>query len=269
MSSIRRNKSNGGTSKTAAVFLGAGVLVLAVSILLNWQVLAFIGLGFVFWGAIFSLAKPGKFVDGGLLDGTANSVYSTLDRMIKDLRYNGRGYYIPSYPKDANLPDYFKNLRDSIVFISDENFTGLPAIEELASGKFLSERDPGVFIVSPGSGVLNQIENRLKIDFSSVPLSELTSLLPQCMTEFFNLARDMDLQVIDDSTVHLRAEGILYESLYKSENIMKSVDLLGCPVVSAVACALAKSTGKTVVIREQKFLPEVSGVEALFGFVKA
>jgi hypothetical protein len=38
-------------------------------------------------------------------------------------------------------------------------------------------------------------------------------------------------------------------------------------VVSAVACALAKSSGKTVVIQEQKFEPNGSGVDAIFSFV--
>jgi hypothetical protein len=167
--------------------------------------------------------------------------------MINDLRYNGHGYYIPTYPKDAYLPDYFKNLKESVVFISDENFTGCPA--------------------SPGSGILNQIEHQLNIDFTTVPLAELCSLLPRCMTEFFNLAKEMDLQILDESTVRLNVSGVLYESLYTPEHVL-SVSLLGCPVVSAVACALAKSSGKTVVIREQKFWPNGLGVEAIFNFVK-
>jgi hypothetical protein len=260
-------KATRASLKTASAFLVIGALVLVASVLYNWQALAFIGLGLVFWGAIFSLTRPGKFVDSALLDSTANSIYSTLDRMINDLRYNGHGYYIPTYPKDAYLPDYFKNLKESVVFISDENFTGLPAVEELAAGKFLSERDRGVFITSPGSGILNQIEHQLNIDFTTVPLAELCSLLPRCMTEFFNLAKEMDLQILDESTVRLNVSGVLYESLYTPEHVL-SVSLLGCPVVSAVACALAKSSGKTVVIREQKFWPNGLGVEAIFNFVK-
>jgi hypothetical protein len=239
--------------KIASASLAIGALVLVASVFYNWQALAFIGLSLVFLGAIFTLARPGKFVDSALLDSTANSVYSTLDRMINDLRYNGHGYYIPTYPKDAYLPDYFKNLKESVVFISDENLTGLPAVEELATGKFLSERDRGVFITSPGSGILNQIEHQLNIDFTTVPMAELCSLLPRCMTEFFNLAKEMDLEILNESTVRLNVIGVLYESLYASDNVLKSVSLLGCPVVSAVACALAKSSGKTVVIREQKF----------------
>jgi hypothetical protein len=261
------NKNSRKTVPIAIGFFAIGIVLLGSSILYNWQVLAFIGLGFVLWGAIFSLAQPGKYVDVSLLDSTANTIYSTLDRMINNLQFDGRGYYIPSYPKNAYLPEYYKNLKDSIVFISDQSFTGLPAVEEVAAGKFLSEKDKGVFITSPGSGVLNQIEHQLNIDFTTVPLAELCNLLPRCMTESFNLAKEMTLQVIDETTVHLNASGILYESLYVPESMPKSVGLLGCPMISAVACALAKSSGKTVVIREQKVWPNGLGVEATFNFV--
>jgi hypothetical protein len=266
LKSVRKNKRS--SVGFAVGFFVVGVLLLAFSVLFNWQVVAFIGLGFVLWGAIFSLAQPGKYVDGTLLDSTANTVYSTLDRMINDLKFNGYGYYIPSYPQSAYLPEYYKNLKDSIVFIADENFKGLPALEELAAGKFISEQNRGVFITSPGSGVLHQIENQLNIDFSTVPPTELCNILPRSMTEYFSLAKDMDLQVIDESTVHLSMAGVLYPSLYNPVDMPKSVSLLGCPVTSAVACALAKSSGKTVIIREQKFWSDSAGVEVVFNFVR-
>jgi hypothetical protein len=262
------NKNSRSPVGMATGFFAVGVLLLVFSVLYNWQVVAFIGLGFVLWGAIFSLAKPGKYVDGNILDSTANTVYSTLDRMINDLKFNGHGYYIPSYPQKAYLPEYYRSLKDSIVFIADENFNGLPALEELASGKFISEQNRGVFITSPGSGLLNQIENQLNIDFSTVPPAELCNVLPRCMTEFYNFAKEMNLQVMDESTVRLNMAGLLYEGLYKPEDMPKSVSLLGCPVTSAVACALAKSSGKTVMIKEQQFWPNISGVEVVFILIR-
>jgi hypothetical protein len=88
------------------------------------------------------------------------------------------------------------------------------------------------------------------------------------MTEMFSLAKEMDMQVVDESTVRLSMVGVLYESLYKPDDTPKSVSLLGCPVISAVACALAKSSGKAVVIKEQQFWPNTSGLEAVFNFVR-
>jgi hypothetical protein len=259
-----RKKSN--TSlQIAALFLAIGVLLLVYSMLYGLQIAAFIGLGLTFWGAIFTLTRNGKYVESSLLDSTAKSAYSTIDRMINDLKFNGQGYYIPAYPQDVNIPEYLKNLKEPVVFIS-ESFDGKPSVEELATGKFLSAKTHGMFITSPGSGLMAQMEKQLQLDFSKTNIQELTSILPRCLTEQFNLAKSADMTVLENG-VSFKATGILYESLYRPETTLKSVSMLGCPVVSAVACALAKTSGKTVVIKEQVLSPGNCGVYAVFNFI--
>jgi hypothetical protein len=260
-------KSQGTLLKISVTLLVFGALALGSSVIFEWQILAFIGLGLVFWGAIFSVTRTGHFVDSSLLDKSAEATYSTIDRIINDLQFTGKSYYVPAYSQKALIPDYLRNLRNSIVFISEEKFVGLPTVEDLAAGKFLSERSKGVIITSPGSGILNQIERELNLDFSTIQLPEVCNLLPRYMSEFFNLAKDMEMQVVNESSVKLKVKGVLYESLYKPENEFKSIRLLGCPVVSAVACALAKSTGKFVLIKEQQVTPKGANVEALFSFL--
>jgi hypothetical protein len=259
------HKTTNNSSTIAGLFLAAGVLLLVFSMLFGLQIAAFIGLGLTFWGAIFALARSGKYVESSLLDATAKSAYSTIDRMINDLKFNGQGYYIPAYPKDANLPEYLKNLKEAVVFIS-ENFDGKPSVDDLAAGRFLSEKKHGVFVTSPGSELMAQMEKRLHLDFGKIPVEELTGILPSCLTETFNLAKSVEMSVVDNG-VSLRAMGILYQSLYRAEPPLKSVSILGCPVVSAVACALAKSSGKTVTIKEQVLSPSNCGVQAVFNFI--
>jgi hypothetical protein len=249
----------------AVLFLAVGILLLAYSMLFGLQIAALIGLGLTFWGAIFALARNGKYVESSLLDATAKSAYSTIDRMINDLKFNGQGYYIPVYPKDVYLPEYLKNLKEPVVFIS-ENFGGKPSVDDLAAGRFLSEKTHGAFITSPGSDLMAQIEKQLQLDFSKIPIEELTEILPSCLTETFNLAKSVDMSVVENG-VGFKATGILYKSLYRAEPPLKSVSILGCPVVSAVACALAKSSGKTVTIKEQVLSPSNCGVQAVFNFI--
>ncbi len=249
----------------AGLFLAAGILLLVYSMLFGLQIAAFIGLGLTFWGVIFAFARNGKYVESSLLDATAKSAYSTFDRMINDLKFNGQGYYIPAYPKDVRLPEYLKNLKESVVFIS-ENFDGKPSVDDLTAGRFLSEKKQGAFVTSPGSELMALIEKQLQLDFSQIPIDELTEILPKCLTELFNLAKSVDMSVVENG-VSFKARGILYHSLYRAEPPLKSVSILGCPVVSAVACALAKSSGKTVTIKEQVLSPSNCGVQTVFNFI--
>lgn len=261
----RAHKQSNNSIRISAIFLAVGILLLVYSILFGMQVEAFIGLGLTFWGALFALARSGKYVESSLLDGTAKSAYSTIERMINDLKFNGQGYYLSPYPQDATLPEYLRNLKEPVVFIS-ESFDGKPSVDELASGKFLSEKSRGVFIASPGSGIMMQMEKRLQLDFSKVEMTELIELLPKCLTEQFNLAKSANLAQSENG-VNFKATGILYESLYRTPTPLKSVTMLGCPVVSAVACALAKNSGKTVVIKEQVLTANNCSVQVVFNFI--
>ncbi len=258
-------KKNRSSSTFAALFLVIGILLLAYSMLFGLEIAAFIGLGLTFWGVIFSLARNGKYVEISLLDATAKSAYSTIERMINDLKFNAKGYYIPAYPKDVNLPEYLKNLKESVVFVS-ESFDGKPSIDELTSGRFLSEKTHGAFFTSPGSDLMAQIEKRLQLDFSKIPIYELTEILPRCLTETFNLAKTVEMSAVKDG-VSFKATGILYPSLYRANPPLKSVQILGCPVVSGVASVLAKSSAKTVTINEQILSPNNCGVQLVFHFI--
>lgn len=262
MPSVRK-KSNA-AMQFAGTFLAAGVVLLVFSMLLEMQIAAFIGLGLTFWGAVLALTRNGKYVESSLLDSSARSTYTTVDRMINDLKYTGQGYYIPAYPKDVFLPEYLKNLKEAVVFVS-ESFNGKPSIDELASGKFISAQTRGFFITSPGSGIMTQIEKELRIDLSKINLTELSEILPKCLTESLNLARNAEMALLPTGA-SFKATGIVYDSLYNPESKPKSVDMLGCPLVSSVACALAKASGKTVVIKEQVQLPGNS-VNVVLNFV--
>jgi len=255
---------NSSSIAIAGVFLSLGAFLLLFSFLSEMQIAAFVGLGLTFWGAVFALARSGNYVDSRLLDSSAHSTYSTIDRMINELKYNGYSYYLPAYPKDVLLPDYLKNLREPTVFISD-SFDGKPSIDELAQNKFISDQTHGVFVTSPGAGIMAQIEQQLQLDLSKISLDELADILPKFLTDRLNLAKSANL-VLTSHGAEFSAKGILYESLYNPESRPKSLSLLGCPVVSAVASTLAKASGKTVVISEQKVLPG-NGVFAVYIFV--
>lgn len=266
MRTIRRY---GGTIafRLAILFLILGFLSIAFSIYSSSQVIALVGLGLAFWGALFLLVRPTKYVEGSLLDITATSEYSTIDRMITSLNYKGKGYYIPSYPQDVYLPHHLKGLKDMIIFIPAENNFSPPSIEEMAESRFLLTNPKGLLVTPPGHGLLNQIEKQLHQDFTKIQLDEVCEVLPRFLTQDFNLAKSLEMTSTGNK-VNLKIIDSIYQNLYLTETSWKSVTIIGCPLVSAVACALAKSSGKFVTIHEQQVSPDGLTLIVDFRFVQ-
>lgn len=253
---IRMNPKSSAESKTfstkiAVLFLVPGTLSLTVSILYSSQIPAFVGLGLVFWGALFLFIRPVKYVTGDIVFSAALSSYSTLDRIIKDLGYKGDAYYIPPYPKDVYLPDHLKGLKEPVVFLSANKDSNKPSIEEIAGSKFLLGGSKGILVASPGAGLLFKIEKELNADFTKIKLPELCEILPRVIAENLSMARELEL-LPDETGVRLTLLDSLYSNLYSRETGLKSVSLVGCPLASAVACAIAEATGKPVIIQKQE-----------------
>jgi len=264
---LKRKVERSGSSKITMLLLIAGILSLVFSMYSESQILALIGLGLTFWGALFLLLKPVNFVEGSLLYNSAVSTYLTIDRIIGDFEYKGKGYYIPPYPKDVYLPDYLKGLKASVVFISAEKDATMPSIEEMAKGKFISRTPKGVLLTPPGLGILTQIEEKLKLDFTKIELNELCAVLPTLILQDLNLAKEMAMELKGDQ-VHLKIVGSLYKDLYSVRNNFKSVDLLGCPIASAVACVLAETSGRTVTIQKKQVSPDGLAVDVWYRMVQ-
>jgi TM2 domain-containing membrane protein YozV len=263
---LRKAKSIS-SGKIGIMFMVPGALSLVFSIFYNSQVLAFIGLGLTFWGGLFLFVKPVGYVKSSLLDSAAISSYSTIDRIVKDLEYKGRSYYIPPYPKEVYLPEHLKGLKDMIVFISADNSGGMPSMEEMAKGRFLLEHPKGICVPPPGLGLLTQFEKELRIDITKIGLSELCESLPQLILENFQLVKEIEMKTEEDQ-VHLKIFDSVYKNLYSVEGNLKSVHFLGCPIVSAIACLIAKATGKIVTIHKDRVSPEGQTIEVWYGFVE-
>lgn len=255
------------SNKISVAFLIAGILTLVLSIFYEIQALALTGLGLTFFGALFSFVRPRRYVQGDLLERVSISVYSTIDRIINDFKYKGKCYYIPPVPETANLPSHLKGLRDIVVFISANQNTTLPTVEEMSKGKFLTKKSRGVLITPPGSGLLTHIEKQLQIDFTNMQLDELCEVLPRLIIENLNLGKSMDLQSLKNG-IRMEIVDSLYIDFYSKETNLTSLNLIGDPIVSAVACAIAKASSKTVTIEKQTTSPNGMTLEIQYQIMK-
>lgn len=237
-----------------SILLLVGVISFVSAVLMNSQILAFIGLGLTFWGALLFLITPLRYVEGSLLGSTAFPSYQTINRMVKDLKITDHGYHVPPFPKNAYLPDHLKGLKEMIVFIPASNDAQMPSIEEMAESKFLLKNPQGVLVIPPGAGVLSKIENDFKTDFTNMDLNNLCEVLPRYILDNLGLAKEMDMD-LQENFVNVKVFGSLYKDLYSNEANLKSISILGCPIISAVACALAKATGKSVTLQKVQVFP--------------
>lgn len=254
------------SGRISIAFIVPGVLALVGSVVSNSPVLAFIGLGLTFWGGLFFFFRPTKYVKSSLLDSVAVSSYSTIDRIIRDLKYKGQGYYIPPFPKEVYLPEHLKGLKEMIVFIAADSRSETPSVEEIAKSVFMVKNPKGVCVVPPGLGLLTELEKEVKMDFAKMELSDLCEKLPQLILENFQLAREVEMES-EDNQVRLNITNSIYKSLYSVDKDLKSLHFLGSPLVSAIACAIAKTTGRILMIEKELVSPDGERIQVLYRFI--
>jgi len=255
------------SGKIGFALLATGALTLVGSVVKTSTVLAFIGLGLAFWGALFLFARPIKFVRSTLLDSTAIASYTTIDRMIEDLDYKGKPIYIPPYPKEAYLPEYLKGLKEMIVFIPAKDIIAVPTIEEIAKKQFILKNPKGICITPPGYGLINLFEKELKAELTQVNIDSLFSNLPIIVVNDLELAKELEINQEND-LIHVKMVDSVYNDLYSTEQAFKSVNTIGCPLTSAIACALAKTTGKLVIIAKSNASPDPKTIEVWYQTVE-
>ncbi len=248
--------------RIAVLLLLSGIALFVLSVFLGSQIICVIGLGLVFWGALFLLVTPQKYVESSFLISSTLPAYLTIDRMLNDLHLKNEAYNIPPCPRHIYLPEHLEGLKEMVTFIPAEYTTGRVEIEDIARGKFIIERPKGLLIASPGIGLLDRIEQKHASDFAQIPISELDEALPSLLGELF-LAKEITMTT-NENHIILQINSSLYENLYSPKYNLKSINLIGCPLVNAAACAIAKCTGKLTMIQEIKTSPNSKTMTVTF-----
>lgn len=234
-----------------------GIIALVSSIPYSSLILAFIGLGLALWGALLLYIKPTRYMKAILLDSTAISTLTTIDRVIADLNYKGRGIYLP--------PRYLKEIKSGTVFIPSEKTIIIPPIEEVAQGKVFLKNPQGMCLTPPGLGLVNLYENELGTDFSKVDLNYLQNNLPKLFVEGLEIAEDLELNV-EGNIIQTKIVGSIYTKFCKelrklSSNVCSS---FGCPLCSSIAIALTRATGKPIIIEKAEPSEDGKTIEAYY-----
>ncbi len=255
------------SNKIGIALLIAGALLLVASVVTSSTILAFMGLGLTFWGVLFLFVRSTKFVRSTILGATAMSPYTTLDRIIDDLNYKGNPVYIPPYPKDTYLPEHLAGLKEMILFISAKESMTIPAIEEMAKKQFMVKNPQGICITPPGSGLVNLFEKELRTDFTKIDQESFYEGLPTVIVNNLELAGNFEIKA-EKEVVYVKITDSVYSHLYSKNQNLKTIHSVGCPLTSAVSCALAIKTGKPVTITKSKISPDLKSLEIWYQLIE-
>lgn len=257
-----------------------GAVSLIASIVYDSSILAFIGLGLVFWGAVLFYVKPEEYTRKTLLEAALAPPLTTLNQMIQELGYEGDATYLP--------PKYFANPETTKVYISKIKYASLPRPEQTQ----LDENEPigraarGLLITPPGIELSRLMEKSLGTSFLRTDLKNLQQNLPKLFIEDLEIAEDLEIEMQNDSnekkgddqasvaqkknmTIHVRITKPIYGNIFKeAENSPRSSSPIGCPIRSALAVALTKTTGKPVRIIETKSSEDGNIMKATYEIIE-
>jgi hypothetical protein len=239
------------------IMVATGVISLILSVYFSSTTLVFMGLGLTLWGPLLIFIRPQKYVRSVLMDSTAHSSLRMVDRVLTSLGYLEKGIYIPG-----------GNLETVIAFVPSGSFWRIPKAMEIQDQTFI-ESPKGIALIPPGLALANLIEKELGVDLEECSLGALGERLPKLIIEDLEMAHNFEMHVIGDE-VRFKFDESIYSNFCRNlSNSTRVCAGLGCPICSAMACLLAKSTGRPVSFEGNKFSPDGKSFESSYRILEA
>ena len=183
-----------------------------------------------------------EYAKKALLDATSYSDVEVLNQMIAKLGYKGPAVYLP--------PQYFSNPDDQVIYVSKEGDVAYPKLGQLPvrESAFFVITSSGMMLKPSGLELVGLFERTLETNFARVDFEFLEQNFSRLFVESLEIAETVDVEA-ENNRVIVKLEKSAFR-VYDSKD-GQSI-LLGSPISSAIACVLAKATGRIVVIRSQQ-----------------
>ena len=247
-----------------SILIAMGTVILSLSIIYSSSILALIGLGLLFWGVTFTYITTSDYVKKILFDTTVAAQQATLNRILQKLEYRGDTIYLP--------PRFFNTANTYKAYIPKDKLKILPIADILPKQKpdFLIDyiKNPSaVLITPPGVELAILFEKTLKIDFAKLSLQDLQRRLPDLLIDDLEVTSYFDMQIEEDL-----ARVQIDDSYFRYSNAETELSSLyfffDSPLICAIACILAKTTGKLIIIERQKTETEPKVVTVKYHMLK-
>jgi len=257
---LKFRKQRVGPLIIASSLLTLGAVGLISSIVFFSSILAFIGLGLTFWGALFFFIKPVAYVKAKLLDPTVVPSLIAVDKILSEEACQGKGLHLP--------PKYTEGCKEGMVFIPASNEVAIPSMDEITREKIFSKNSKGIYLLSPGYGLAKLFEKELRVDFSKVDLGYLQKNLPRLLVEDLEVVEEFSMDV-EGEFVEVRVVGSIYRDLcHEVKKLANICTRMGCPICSAIGCVLAKVTGNPVAFEGDKLSNNGTEIQARYRIIR-
>src|SRR3990170_5525830 len=150
------------TKKASFILIATGTTALFASIFYSSSILAFIGLGLLFWGILFTYIRTDEYTKKALIDAIAYPQVDTLNKLVQELDLKGTTIYLP--------PRYFKNPETHKAYIQKQNGDALPTPEQIQEQEtqLFTQNPLGMLMTPPGSELTKLFEKTLGTNFARV-----------------------------------------------------------------------------------------------------
>jgi len=236
------------------LLLAIGITLLALAMYYSHNVSAFIGIALTFWGALLLYIRPTRFIRKEILD-TTTEYLEAYHKLIEELGYEGTPQHIS--------PSTLWGLRNTVIYIPKSDNTPKPTDEQLSVDEIIINNSQALKLTPQGQSLSKLIEEELKTNFSTIDLEYLQYNLEKALVEGFEIAESFQMEP-SESTVHVEMKGAIFYDTIQKQSESKKQQQIGDPLNSAIACILARSTRKPVIIENVQTEPRERTIKTDF-----
>ena len=259
---------------TSVILISIGIISLLLSVIFSAQILAFIGLGLFFWGAILLYIRPEEYTKKVLLDAAMPLSFEILTQILNELDYKGKAIYLP--------PKYLKDPEANKVYISKLQNGQPPNPDQIVTeeSKLFIKKEKAILFTPPGDQLAKLFGKRLGINFTKVNLQYIKENLPRIFIDDLGIVENLEIIIRPEKfeiekkvTSYSKIQATITNSIFKNlekENpkISQIYNTIGSPLSSAIACILTKVTGKSVIIEKIQSYEDGKTIEVTYKIEK-
>ena len=255
---------------TCWTLISFGAASLLISIIFVSQILALIGLGLLFWGAVLLYIQPEEYTKKVLLEAAMPISFETVNQIIDELGYRGKAIYLP--------PKYLKDPETSKAYLPKrpEEKSPEPNLILKHENQLFLNNPEGILFTPPGAQLTRLFEKRLDISFTQANLQYIKQNLPKLLIEDLEIAEDLEIEIkpskfstekigTNYGTVHVRITNSIFKNMLKENPKLSQIyNTIGTPICSAIACALTKVTGRPLIIEDIQSYEDSNTIEVTY-----